>query len=104
MGFLIDTCIWIDVEVEALAPADVATVTGNQPVYMSPVTIAELKFGVDAAKDPAIRQKKDWLLCAGYNASHCYRSMAIRVKFLVALQPKSRQTDEGTATAFRICG
>lgn len=58
MGFLIDTCIWIDVEVGALAPADVATVTGNQPVYMSPVTIAELKFGVDAAKDPAIRQKR----------------------------------------------
>jgi hypothetical protein len=33
MGFLIDTCIWIDVEQGMLAPADVAAITGNAPVY-----------------------------------------------------------------------
>ena len=48
MGFLIDTCIWIDVEQGMLAPADVAAITGNAPVYLSPITIAELKFGVEA--------------------------------------------------------
>jgi len=58
MGFLIDTCIWIDVEQGRLAPGDVASVTGDLPVFISPVTIAELKFGVEAATDIAIRQKR----------------------------------------------
>ena len=58
MGFLIDTCIWVDVERGSLAPADVARFTGRSPVYISPVTIAELKFGVDNTPDPNIRQKR----------------------------------------------
>jgi predicted nucleic acid-binding protein len=58
MGFLIDTCIWVDVERGALAPADVARFTGVEAVYISPVTIAELKFGVDNTPDPNIRQKR----------------------------------------------
>jgi predicted nucleic acid-binding protein len=58
MGFLIDTCIWVDVERGALAPADVARFTGMDAVYVSPITIAELKFGADNAADPNIRQKR----------------------------------------------
>lgn len=58
MGFLIDTCIWVDVERGTLAPADVARFTGKEAVYISPVTIAELKFGVDNTTDPDIRQKR----------------------------------------------
>ena len=58
MGFLIDTCIWVDVERGSLAPADVAGFTGTEPVYLSPVIIAELKFGAEIAKDPHIRQKR----------------------------------------------
>ena len=58
MGFLIDTCIWIDVERGALAPADVASKTAEAPVFLSPVTIAELKFGAEAAQDPGVRQKR----------------------------------------------
>jgi predicted nucleic acid-binding protein len=58
MGFLIDTCIWIEVEQGRLAPADVAAITGNAPVYLSPITIAELKFGVESAPDAGIRQKR----------------------------------------------
>jgi predicted nucleic acid-binding protein len=49
MGFLIDTCIWVDVERGFLAPADIAGITGDEPVYLSPVTIAELKFGAEVA-------------------------------------------------------
>ena len=33
MGFLIDTCVWIDVERGDLAPADVADFTGDEPVF-----------------------------------------------------------------------
>ena len=58
MGVLIDTCIWIDVERGVLAPADVASITGDAPVFLSPVTIAELKFGAETAQDPGVRQKR----------------------------------------------
>jgi predicted nucleic acid-binding protein len=42
MGFLIDTCIWIDVERGYVLPSDVASFTKNEPVYISPVILAEL--------------------------------------------------------------
>lgn len=58
MGVLIDTCIWIDVEQGNLAPDDIVAVTGTEPVYLSPVTIAELKFGAECAATPAIRQQR----------------------------------------------
>ncbi len=58
MGYLIDTCVWIDVEQGHLAPADVADITGSSPIYLSPVTIAELKFGAEIAPDPDTRQKR----------------------------------------------
>ena len=58
MGFLIDTCVWIDVERGDLAPADVADLTGDEPVFLSPVTIAELKIGAEVAREPAVRQKR----------------------------------------------
>ena len=58
MGILIDTCIWIDVEQGNLAPTDIVAVTGSEPVYLSPVTIAELKFGAECAASPATRQQR----------------------------------------------
>lgn len=58
MGFLIDTCIWIDVEQGRLSAADVASITGNAPVLLSPITIAELRFGVEAASDSDVRQRR----------------------------------------------
>ncbi len=58
MGYLIDTCVWIDVEQGRLAPADVAAVTGDSPVFMSPVTITELKFGAEVAREEDVRQKR----------------------------------------------
>lgn len=58
MGFLIDTCIWVDVERGKLAPADVAVITTDEPIYISPVTISELKFGAEIAKSSDLRQKR----------------------------------------------
>lgn len=58
MGFLIDTSVWVDVERGSLAPADVAAVTGEEPVFVSPITIAELKFGAEASRSEALRQKR----------------------------------------------
>lgn len=58
MGFLIATCVWIDVEQGVLAPADIASITGEGSVYLSPISLAELKFGAEVATDPVIRQKR----------------------------------------------
>lgn len=58
MGFLIDTCVWIDVERGELAPADVAVVTGEEAVYLSPVTISELAFGAELVSDPGVKEKR----------------------------------------------
>src|SRR5271157_3627720 len=58
MAFLLDTCVWIDVERGVLAPADVGTLTQGELIFISPVTIAELRFGAEIAADPGTRQKR----------------------------------------------
>ncbi len=58
MGYLIDTGIWVEVERGALRPEAVAAVTADEPVYLSPVTIAELKFGAEIAPNAQVRQKR----------------------------------------------
>ena len=80
MGFLIDTCVWIDVERGVLAPADVAAFTGDEPIYLSPISIAELKFGAEVAADARIRQKRLSAL-ARLRASRCCPSTATPVKY-----------------------
>jgi predicted nucleic acid-binding protein len=58
MAFLMDTCVWIDVARGVLAPADVEALTQGEPIFMSPVTLAELRFGAEIAPDPGTRQKR----------------------------------------------
>lgn len=58
MAFLMDTCVWIDVHEGVLAPADVEVLTRGDDVFMSPVTLAELRFGAEIARNPATRLKR----------------------------------------------
>jgi predicted nucleic acid-binding protein len=58
MAFVIDTCVWIDIERGTLAPGDVAVLTNYESIFLSPVTIAELKFGAESVQDPGIRQRR----------------------------------------------
>jgi len=58
MGVIIDTCIWIDVERGMISPADVARYTGEEPVFISPVSIAELAYGAENAPTQPLRQKR----------------------------------------------
>jgi predicted nucleic acid-binding protein len=58
MGFPIDTCIWVDIEQGKVAPAAIAEITTDAPVFMSPVTRAELQAGAELADDPDIRQRR----------------------------------------------
>lgn len=53
-----DTCVWIDVEGGVLAPADVQALTHGEPIFMSPVTLAELRFGAEIVTDPGIRLQR----------------------------------------------
>ncbi len=46
MGFLIDTNLWIAIERGKLSAADIYAITGQQPVYLSPVNLAEVRFGI----------------------------------------------------------
>jgi predicted nucleic acid-binding protein len=58
MGFLMDTCVWIDVERGVLAPADVGALTQGEPIFISPVTLAEMRFGAEITPDLGTRQKR----------------------------------------------
>lgn len=58
MGVIVDTSIWIDVERGRLAPADIAAITREEPVYLAPPVLAELEYGVQRAQTPAQRHKR----------------------------------------------
>ncbi len=57
MGWLIDTSLWIAVERGTLGAADLHAVTRQEPVYLSPVNIAEIKFGVELMPPGTGRQR-----------------------------------------------
>lgn len=51
MGFLIDTNLWIAIERGRLSAADIHAVTRQAPIYLSPVNLAEIRFGIDLMAD-----------------------------------------------------
>ena len=55
MGFLIDTNLWIAIERGKLSAADIHAITGQAPIYLSPVNVAEIRYGIDMMK--GARQK-----------------------------------------------
>ncbi len=57
MGWLIDTTIWVAVERGAMGAADIHAITKQEPVYLSPVNIAEMQFGMESLKPGATKQK-----------------------------------------------
>lgn len=57
MGWLIDTSIWIAVERGTLGAADIHAITRQEPVYLSPVNVAEIRFGLDLLRAGAAKQR-----------------------------------------------
>jgi len=57
MGFLIDTGIWIAVERGQISPADVHVVTQTEPIFISPVNIAEMQVGAELIEEEKYRVK-----------------------------------------------
>ena len=62
MGWLIDTNIWISVERGTLAAADVHAITRQEPVYLSPINIAEIRFGVELLPSGLQKQRATAML------------------------------------------
>ena len=62
MAWLIDTSLWIAVERGALAAADIHAVTQQEPVYLSPVNVAEIRFGVETLKPGAGKERATAML------------------------------------------
>ena len=58
MGVILDSSVWIDVERGRLSPRDVASLTGDEPVYLAPPILAELEYGVHRAATDAQRAKR----------------------------------------------
>ena len=56
MGFLIDTNLWVAIERGKVSAADIHVITRQLPVYMSPINLAEIRFGVELMKD--VKQKQ----------------------------------------------
>ena len=57
MGFLIDTNIWIAIERGRLSAADIHAITRQAAVYLSPVNLAEIRFGIDLMADAKQKNK-----------------------------------------------
>ncbi len=57
MGFLIDTNLWIAVERGRFGAADIHAITQQHAVYLSPVNIAELRFGIGLMTDARKKQR-----------------------------------------------
>lgn len=57
-GYLVDTGIWVEVERGRLSAADLATIVGAAPVYVSPVSIAELAQAAEIPAEEHIRVRR----------------------------------------------
>ena len=55
---ILDTCIWVEVMASRLRITDVAQVCNEQSVFLSPISLGELHFGVESCFDPALRAKR----------------------------------------------
>jgi predicted nucleic acid-binding protein len=57
VGFLIDTNLWIAIERGKLSAADLHTITKQEPVFLSPVNLAEIRFGIELMTNAKQKQR-----------------------------------------------
>ncbi len=57
MGFLIDTNLWIAIERGQTSAADIHAITKQAPIFVSPINLAELRFGIELMTDASHRQR-----------------------------------------------
>jgi predicted nucleic acid-binding protein len=81
VGFLIDTNLWIAVERGKISVADIHAITKQEPLFLSPINLAEIRFGIELMTDTKQKQHATAMLrvCV---ASHFFESRVRRVKSL----------------------
>jgi len=57
MAFLIDTGVWIAIERGRLSPADVQAITKTEPIFLSPINVAEMQAGAELIQEERYRVK-----------------------------------------------
>ena len=57
MGFLIDTSLWVAIERGTLSAADIHAITRQAPVFLSPINLAEMRFGIELMTDAKQKQR-----------------------------------------------
>lgn len=57
MGFLIDTNLWIAIERGKLGAADIHAITRQVPIFVSPVNLAEIRFGIELMPEHEQKQR-----------------------------------------------
>ncbi len=57
MGFLIDTNLLIAVERGKISAADIHAITRQTPLFLSPVNVAEIRFGLELMADARQKQR-----------------------------------------------
>jgi predicted nucleic acid-binding protein len=57
LGFLIDTSLLIAIERGKISAADIHAITKQAPIYISPVNIAEIRFGIELMTDARQKQR-----------------------------------------------
>jgi predicted nucleic acid-binding protein len=62
VGWLIDTSLWIAVERGTLSAADIQAITRLEPVYLSPVNVAEIRFGIELLRSGPQKQRATAML------------------------------------------
>ena len=58
MGIIFDTCIWIERLARRLSVAKIVHLCGDQPIYISAISLGELHFGVETCSNPALRARR----------------------------------------------
>ncbi len=59
MGFLIDTGLLIAIERGHISAGDLNALTKQKPVYLSPVNLAEIRFGLDLMSESSKKHKAE---------------------------------------------
>ncbi len=57
MGFLIDSDVWIAIERGQLSAADIHAITRQASIYLSPVNLVEIRFGIELMTDAKQKQR-----------------------------------------------
>lgn len=58
MGVIVDTTVCVDVERDVLTIEQLAAQLGDEPLFLSPVTVAELEYGLQRAKSDKERTRR----------------------------------------------